>query len=170
MPLYQVQRNKMSKYRIGSAYDVHRLEKGNGFVIGGEYITCDFKTIAHSDGDVVYHALSEAIFGSLALGDLGKFFPPSDPSFKDMNSARILEFAKAKLEEKGYKISNVDVSIILERPKLKDHIDDMRKNVARVLDIDLDDVSIKAGTNEKLDSLGESRGVGAFASVLIYRL
>ena len=87
-----------------------------------------------------------------------------------MNSARILEFAKAKLEEKGYKISNVDVSIILEKPKLKDHIDDMRKNVARVLDIDLDDVSIKAGTNEKLDSLGESRGVGAFASVLIYRL
>ena len=173
MPLYQIQRYKVkmskSNLRVGVSYDVHRLEEGNGFILGGEKIDCEFKTIAHSDGDVVYHALGEAILGSLALGDLGTFFPPSDPQFKDMDSSKIILKAKEEIAKKGYEVSNVDVSIILEKPKIASKILAMRKNVCRLLDLDLEDVSIKCGTNERLDSLGKSEGIGAFATVLVIK-
>src|SRR5574344_225117 len=156
-------------FRIGSAYDVHRLEKGGYIVLAGIKIPCRYKTIAHSDGDVVFHALGEAFLGSLALGDLGKFFPPNDDKFLNMDSKDIILFVKEKLHEYNYSILNLDVSIILETPKLKDYILDMRKNTAEILELDMDQVSIKAGTNENLDSIGGSSGIAAFANVLIFK-
>jgi 2-C-methyl-D-erythritol 2,4-cyclodiphosphate synthase len=154
-------------FRIGSAYDVHRLEKGDFIILGGVKIACPYKTIAHSDGDVVIHALSEAILGALALGDLGTFFPDTDEKTKGMDSSLILALALKKAEEKGYRISNVDISVIAEAPHLASYILSIRKSLAVKLKTEIDNVSLKAGTNEGLDAIGQKKAIGAFASVLL---
>jgi len=159
----------MTNTRIGSAYDVHRLEKGDGIILGGVKIECDKKTIAHSDGDVVYHALGEAIMGSLALGDLGTFFPPEDDKYLNMNSIKIIDFCNEKLKENNFEICNVDVSIIVEKPKLKPYILIIRNSIKNALHINLEQVSVKAGTNEGLDAIGRDEAIGCFATVLIQR-
>jgi len=159
----------MTDIRIGSAYDVHRLVKGEGIILGGVFIECEYETVAHSDGDVLYHALGEAIFGSLALGDLGKYFPPEDDKYLNMDSQRIIDFAVEKLSDAGYEICNLDISVICEKPKLKSHISDMRNHVKDVLKLDLNQVSIKAGTNEGLDAIGRGEAIGCFATVLIQK-
>jgi len=159
----------MSHIRVGSAYDVHRLTKGEGIFLGGIFIKCEYETVAHSDGDVLYHALGEAIFGSLALGDLGTYFPPEDDEYLNMNSQRIIDFAMGKLSDLGYEICNLDVSVICEKPKIKSHILEMRNHVKDVMKLDLNQVSIKAGTNEGLDSIGRGEGIGCFATVLIQK-
>jgi len=160
----------MTDILIGSAYDVHRLVKGKGIVLGGVFIECEYETVAHSDGDVLYHALGEAIFGSLALGDLGKYFPPEDDKYLNMDSQRIIDFAMEKLSEAGYEICNLDVSVICEKPKLKPHILDVRNHLKDVMKLDLNQVSIKAGTNEGLDAIGRGEAIGCFATVLIQKL
>lgn len=160
---------KNSKVRIGSSYDVHRLKPGAFLLLGGIKIPFEYTEEAHSDGDVLYHALAEAIIGALALGDLGKFFPPDDANTKNMDSEKIVSFALGKMKEAKYKIGNVDVSIIAERPKLRPWIDQIRTNVAKALDTDIGNVSIKAGTNEGLDEIGKGNAVGAFATVLLFR-
>lgn len=157
-------------YRIGSSYDIHQLVEGGGFKLGGIYIKCPYKIIAHSDGDVVFHALSEAILGSLALGDLGKFFPPEDDKYLNMDSSKILLFTFDKLKEKGYEINNIDLSIILEKPKLKTYIDEIRINISKLLNIEFDQISLKAMTNEKMDSLGQNKAVSCFATILIKKI
>lgn len=156
-----------SAIRTGSAYDVHRLEKGDGLLLGGVKIPCEYKTVAHSDGDVLLHALSEAILGALAIGDLGTFFPPEDEKTAGMDSKKILGLALSKAKELGFEVYNVDLSLILERPKVKAYIPTIRENLAKCLGMDVKDISVKAGTNEGLDSLGQGEGVGCFCTLLL---
>lgn len=157
------------EYRIGSSYDVHAFknESEGSIIVGGVKIKCEYSLIAHSDGDVVFHALSEALLGSLALGDLGKYFPTNDPRFDNYDSSKILTYCYSLVKKEGYVINNVDVSIILESIKLKQFINQIQENIAKLLEIDVSQVSIKAMTNEGLDSLGQNKGISSFASVLI---
>jgi len=153
--------------RIGFASDIHRLVEGRKLILAGVHIPAPFGELAHSDGDVVYHAVAESILGALALGDLGKHFPDSDMKYKDMDSSIILSEVVKMMKEKNFKVGNIDISITLETPKLKDYIFDMRKNLAHYLGTDINNVSIKAGTNEKLDALGRGEAVKAEAIVLL---
>ena len=152
--------------RIGFASDIHKLVIARKFVLAGVAIPSKVGELAHSDGDVVYHAVSEAILGALALGDLGKHFLATD-EYKDIDSSFIVKKVVFMMLKKGYVVNNVDVSITLEKPKLKPYILDMRKNLAALLNIDVDDVSVKAGTNEGLDEIGQGKAVKAEAIVLL---
>lgn len=153
--------------RIGFASDIHRLVEGRKLLLGGVCVPSSFGELAHSDGDVVYHAVAESILGALALGDLGKFFPDTSDETLDMDSAIIMKQVVSMMFEKGYVVNNIDISITLEKPKLRNYIDEMRNNVAKLLQIDVDKVSIKAGTNEQLDSLGRGEAVKAESIVLL---
>ena len=152
--------------RIGFASDIHKLVIARKFVLAGVAIPSKVGELAHSDGDVVYHAVSEAILGALALGDLGKHFPATD-EYKDIDSSFIVKKVVFMMLKKGYVVNNVDVSITLEKPKLKPYILDMRKNLATLLNVDVDDVSVKAGTNEGLDEIGQGKAVKAEAIVFL---
>ena len=152
--------------RIGFASDIHELVSGRKLMLSGVCVPSPVGELAHSDGDVVYHAASEAILGALALGDLGKFFPGT-PEFKDIDSAIIVERVVKMMEEQQYEINNVDVSITLEKPKLAPFIDEMRNNLAKLLKTDIKNVSIKAGTNEGLDEIGQGKAVKAEAIVML---
>ena len=154
-------------YRIGFSSDIHRLVKNRKLILAGVIIPYDLGEDAHSDGDVVYHALAESILGALALGDLGKYFPPSDIAYKDMDSSLIVKKCLALMMEKGFSVNNVDISITLEKPKLKDYIIKMRENIATLLNLDIDLVSVKAGTNEKLDDLGANIAVKAESIIML---
>ena len=153
--------------RIGFASDIHQLVENRKLILAGVTIPFDKGEKAHSDGDVVYHALGESILGALALGDLGTFFPDNDDKYKDMDSSLIIKEIKKMMEEHNYIVNNVDISITLESPKLKPYILEMRKNIARLLDIELNQVSIKAGTNEKLDEIGKGNAVKAESIILL---
>lgn len=153
--------------RIGFASDIHQLVENRKLILAGVVIPFKKGEKAHSDGDVVYHALGESILGALALGDLGTHFPDSDPKYKDIDSSLLIKEIKKMMDERNYKVNNIDISITLEAPKLKPYILDMRKNIAALLDINLDQVSIKAGTNEKLDEIGKGNAVKAESIVLL---
>lgn len=153
--------------RIGFASDIHQLVENRKLILAGVTIPFNKGEKAHSDGDVVYHALGESILGALALGDLGTFFPDNDDKYKDMDSSLIIKEIKKMMDEQNYKVNNVDISITLESPKLKPYILEMRKNIARLLDIELNQVSIKAGTNEKLDEIGKGNAVKAESIILL---
>ena len=152
--------------RLGFASDIHRLVEGRKLMLSGVCVPSDVGELAHSDGDVVYHAASEAILGALALGDLGKFFPGT-PEFKDIDSAIIVKRVVGMMFDKGYEINNIDVSITLEKPKLRPFIVEMRQNLALLLNTSLDNVSIKAGTNEGIDEIGKGLAVKADAVVML---
>lgn len=153
--------------RIGFASDIHQLVENRKLILAGVTIPFNKGEKAHSDGDVVYHALGESILGALALDDLGTFFPDNDDKYKDMDSSLIIKEIKKMMDEQNYKVNNVDISITLESPKLKPYILEMRKNIARLLDIELNQVSIKAGTNEKLDEIGKGNAVKAESMILL---
>ena len=153
--------------RIGFASDIHRLVEGRKLVLAGVVVPAPFGELAHSDGDVVFHAVGESILGALALGDLGTHFPDNDDQYKNIDSAILINKIVEMMKNQGYEINNIDVSITLEKPKLKDFIFDMRKNLAKLLDTSVSNVSIKAGTNEKLDALGKGEAVKAEAIVLL---
>ena len=157
----------MEKYRIGFSVDIHQLSEGNGIYVGGIYIPCNKKSVAHSDGDCLLHAIAESILGALALGDLGKFFPPSDESIKGIASSKIVEFAVSKMFEQNYKINNIDCSIVLESPKLAKYMDEIKTNIAKLLFTDITNVSIKAGTNEKIGELGQGKAIQCFSTVML---
>ena len=157
-------RNNM---RIGFASDIHRLVEGRKLILAGVHVPAPFGELAHSDGDVVYHAVAESILGALALGDLGKHFPDSDMKYKDMDSSVILSEVVKMMKERRYKVVNIDVSITLEKPKLKDYINTMCYNLSNLLELDYLKTSVKAGTNEGLDSLGRGEAVKAEAIVLL---
>ena len=157
----------MEKYRIGFSVDIHQLSEGNGIYVGGIYIPCNKKSVAHSDGDCLLHAIAESILGALALGDLGKFFPPSDESIKAIASSKIAEFAVSKMFEQNYKINNIDCSIVLESPKLAKYMDEIKTNIAKLLFTDITNVSIKAGTNEKIGELGQGKAIQCFSMVML---
>ena len=153
--------------RIGFASDIHRLVVGRRLILSGVVIPFKLGEEAHSDGDVVYHAVAESILGALALGDLGKHFPDSSPKYKNIDSSIIVKEVVKMMKSKGCIINNIDVSITLEKPKLKDYIEAMRANLASLLETSIENVSIKAGTNERIDSLGRNEAVKAEAIVLL---
>lgn len=155
-------------YRIGHARDIHRLEDNNRpLVLGGAIIPSSKGPVSHSDGDCLFHAICESLLGALALGDLGTHFPDNDPRFKDIDSSILVKEVMKLIKEKGYSICNIDTSIILETPKLKPHILKMRENIALLLEVDLDQVSVNAQTNEKMGELGLGEAVEAFSTVLL---
>lgn len=159
----------MKDFRIGSGYDVHALGDGLRLVLGGVEIPHTKGCIAHSDGDVLVHALCDALLGAVAAGDIGLHFPDSDAAYKGVDSCILLERVCAIVEQKGYKIGNADCTIAMQRPKLRPYIDAMRERLAAVMSVDVDRVSVKATTTEKLGFEGEERGVSATAVVLVYK-
>jgi 2-C-methyl-D-erythritol 2,4-cyclodiphosphate synthase len=155
--------------RIGSGYDVHRFCPGDHVTLGGVKIPFDKGVDAHSDGDVVLHALSDAIYGALADGDIGQHFPPSEAAWKGLDSRIFLAHAAARAGLRGYKVANLDVTILAEAPKVAPHSQMMRENVALTLGIDVGQVGIKATTTEKLGPFGRGEGLAAEATVLLVR-
>lgn len=153
--------------RIGFAKDIHQLEEGDYLLLGGIKIPSKNRIIAHSDGDVVLHAVSESLLGSLSLGDLGTYFPPEDEKYKNYSSIEILKFCYELVKKQGYKINNLDISIELENTKLKPYILDMRKSISKILDININQVSIKAMTNEKMDATGSGKAIVAYCVCLV---
>ncbi|MGM9874111.1 MAG: 2-C-methyl-D-erythritol 2,4-cyclodiphosphate synthase [Bacilli bacterium] len=154
-------------FRVGFAKDIHRLVKGRPLILGGVTIPFELGEDAHSDGDVVYHSLSEAMLGSLALGDLGTFYPTDDDKYLNIDSSYFVKGCYKKVLDKGYSIVNIDISINLEKPKLKPYLQNMRENISSLLEIDIKNISIKAMTNEKLDSVGENKAVESYCYLLI---
>lgn len=154
-------------YRIGNGYDVHALAEGESLWLGGIKIEHEKGTIAHSDGDVLIHAICDALLGALALGDIGKHFPDTSSEFKNIDSKILLKKCSELIVSKGYSIVNIDSTICAQRPKLKDHIEGMRKCLANVLDIDYDQISVKATTTEKLGFVGREEGISSYAVVLL---
>ncbi|MBQ5693033.1 MAG: 2-C-methyl-D-erythritol 2,4-cyclodiphosphate synthase [Alistipes sp.] len=156
-------------FRIGHGYDVHALGEGLRLVLGGVEIPHIKGCIAHSDGDVLIHAICDAILGAAALGDIGKHFPDTSAEFKGIDSRVLLRRVVALVEQKGYKISNIDSTIAMQRPKLRPHIDSMREQIALCVGLSVESVSVKATTTEHLGFEGEELGVSATAVVLIYK-
>ncbi|NCT68582.1 MAG: 2-C-methyl-D-erythritol 2,4-cyclodiphosphate synthase [Rhodanobacteraceae bacterium] len=155
--------------RIGQGIDVHAFGPGDHVVLAGVHIPHEQGLLAHSDGDVVIHALCDALLGALALGDIGHHFPPSDPRWKDVNSRHLLLHCTALMIERGYELANADLTVVCERPKLAPHVETMRHNLAADLGCTVGDVSVKATTSEKLGFTGRGEGIAAFAVVLLQR-
>src|SRR5439155_4224103 len=153
--------------RAGTGYDLHRLVEGRPLVIGGVTIPSDRGALGHSDADVVCHAITDAILGAACLGDIGRHFPDSDPRWKNASSLDLLRRAVGLAGEQRLEVGNVDVTVILEGPKIKDHVDAMRANVAAAIGIDLDRVSIKGKTNEGVDAIGRGEAIAAHAIALV---
>lgn len=153
--------------RIGHGYDVHRLTENRKLILGGVEIEFEKGLLGHSDADVLLHAISDALLGAAAMGDIGKLFPDNDDRFLGADSRKLLEEVVLKLYEKGYRIVNIDSTVIAQRPKLSPYIDSMRKNIAESCSLDIEDVSVKATTEEKMGFTGEGMGISAHAVVLI---
>lgn len=153
--------------RIGHGYDVHRLTEDRRLVIGGVEIPYEKGLLGHSDADVLTHALMDAMLGAAALGDIGKLFPDSDDAFLGADSIELLKEVRRVLAEKGFALSNADCTVIAQRPKLAPYIDDMRAVIADALETEIDRISIKATTEEKLGFTGDGSGIAAHAVVLI---
>jgi len=154
-------------YRIGFSKDIHRLVEGRKLILAGIAIPSPVGELAHSDGDVVFHAASEAVLGALALGDLGKYFPPNDPKIEGIDSAIIVKKVVSFMKEKNYSLANIDIHVLLETPKLASYIEKMRKNTAELFETSIENVSITAGTNEQLGEVGRKEAVEASAIVLL---
>lgn len=153
--------------RIGQGWDIHRLQAGRNLVLGGVIVPSELGESGHSDGDVLYHAIVDALLGSIAAGDIGQHFPPSDKRWKDAPSNIFVEKAVRLLAESGWRIVNVDTTVILEQPKLAPHLDAIRASVARVLGIAVEAVSVKAKTHEGVDAAGRLEAIEAQATVLV---
>ncbi len=159
----------MTDLRIGSGYDVHQLAQGRELWLGGVLIPHEKGLLGHSDADVLLHAITDAILGALAMGDIGMHFPDTDPRWKGADSKVLLKEVVAKVNAAGWRIGNVDSTVVMERPKLRPHIDTMRAAIAPLLGIPVDSVSVKATTNEKMGFAGREEGVLAQAVVLMVR-
>lgn len=159
----------MKDIRIGHGYDVHALAEGLRLVIGGVEIEHAKGCVAHSDGDVAIHAICDAMLGALAMGDIGKLFPDTSAEFKGIDSKILLRRVCDVVTENGYKVSNVDCTIAMQRPKLRPHIDTMRSTLAAVMGLDVDRVSVKATTTERLGFEGREEGVSVHSVVLLYK-
>jgi 2-C-methyl-D-erythritol 2,4-cyclodiphosphate synthase len=154
-------------FRIGNGYDVHALAEGETLWLGGIQLTHEKGTIAHSDGDVLIHAICDALLGALALGDIGQHFPDTDPAFKNIDSKLLLVKCNQLIEQNGYQIVNIDSTICAQRPKLKPHIPEMTACLSELLNIKKQQVSIKATTTEKLGFVGREEGISSYAVVLL---
>ncbi len=156
--------------RVGIGYDIHAFDPARVLVLAGLKIPGVWGLRGHSDADVVLHAIGDALLGAVALGDLGDHFPPGDPEWKDAPSATILAEILAKVEARGYRPTNLDVTVIAERPKIQPHRERMRERIAALLGLALEDVSLKATTNEGLGALGRAEGIAAVAVVGVERV
>ena len=159
----------MTNLRIGHGYDVHRLKTGRALILGGVTIPYDLGLDGHSDADVLTHAIMDALLGAAAAGDIGKLFPDNDEAFRGISSLELLRRVKLHLAEKNYKIVNVDATIVAQAPKLSPYREMMRENLAKVMEVDVDQVSVKATTEEHLGFTGSGEGIAAHAVCLIER-
>ena len=157
----------MTSIRIGYGVDVHRLDSGIPLFIGGLEIPSEIGAVGHSDADVLLHAICDALFGAANRRDIGYHFSDTDPKFKGIDSKILLEEVMVLIEAKGYSVVNIDTTVILERPKLNPHIPEMQEVISKILKVELDAVSIKATTHEKVDSFGEGNAIKAYAACLI---
>ena len=157
-------------YRIGQGYDLHRLTEGRKLILGGVEIPHKTGLLGHSDADVLVHAIMDALLGALALGDIGKHFPPSDQQYKGISSILLLEHVKNLIEQNGYKIVNIDSTIVAEQPKMISYIDKMRQNIAKALSVGVDRISVKATTTEGLMPEGEELAISSQAVCLLEKL
>ena len=153
--------------RIGHGYDVHKLVEGRDLILGGVKIPYEKGLLGHSDADVLLHAVSDALLGAAGLGDIGVHFPDTDPQYKGADSLLLLQTVGQKVKAQGYRISNIDVTMIAQRPKLKDYIPQMVRNIARVLELEPSRVNVKATTEEKLGFTGEGLGMSCHAVCLL---
>ncbi|HIK54687.1 MAG TPA: 2-C-methyl-D-erythritol 2,4-cyclodiphosphate synthase [Synechococcales cyanobacterium M55_K2018_004] len=155
------------KIRIGNGYDIHRLVSDRPLILGGVKLEHELGLLGHSDADVLTHAIMDALLGALSLGDIGHYFPPTDPQWAGADSLKLLAQVDQLIRSKGWQISNLDTVIVAERPKLKPHIQAMRDRLAAVLQLDPDQIGIKATTNEKLGPVGREEGIAAYAVALL---
>lgn len=155
--------------RVGNGYDIHRLGEGRRLILGGVEIPHSLGLVGHSDADVLTHAIMDAMLGALSLGDIGLYFPPSDPKWKGVDSLRLLEQVHEMTKARSWSISNIDSVIVAEKPKLKPHIEAMRGKLATTLQVNPDQIGVKATTNEKLDAVGQEAGIAAYAVVLLIK-
>lgn len=158
----------MQKFRVGFGFDVHQLKDGHPFWLAGIQVPHFQGAFGHSDADVVIHAICDALLGAAALGDIGKHFPDTDSQFKGIDSKILLKKVVELLALKSYEIGNIDVTLVLEKPKIKPFIEQMQNTLAQVMSIKVDQISLKATTNEKMGYIGREEGVAAHAVALIY--
>lgn len=156
--------------RIGSSIDIHRLVENKKLILGGVEVPSSKGCLAHSDGDVLIHAIVDALIGALGLGDIGEHFSDKDPKYQNISSTYFLKEVKKMLEKEGYEILNIDSLIILETPRLKDYKNKMKENIAKILEIDSSKVNVKAGTNEGIGEIGRGEAIEAYATVLIRKV
>lgn len=160
----------MTKLRVGHGYDVHRLTEGRALILGGVTVPFDQGLLGHSDADVLTHAVMDALLGAAALGDIGKLFPDSDAAYAGADSIALLERVTALLREHGWQVGNVDATVVAQAPKLAPYVPDMRRRLAEAMGLDVDCVSVKATTEERLGFTGSGEGMAAHAVALIERL
>lgn len=160
----------MTKLRVGHGYDVHRLVEGRALILGGVTVPFDRGLLGHSDADVLTHAVMDALLGAAALGDIGKLFPDSDAAYAGADSIALLERVTALLRERGWQVGNVDATVVAQTPKLAPYIPEMRRRLAEAMGLDVDCVSVKATTEERLGFTGSGEGMAAHAVALIERL
>ena len=153
--------------RIGHGYDVHKLVEGRDLILGGVKIEHTMGLLGHSDADVLLHAVSDALLGAAGLGDIGKHFPDTDPQYKGADSLKLLEIVAQKVAEAGYRVSNIDVTMIAQRPKLRPHIETMERNIAAAVGVDVSRVNVKATTEERLGFTGAEEGMSCHAVCLL---
>lgn len=159
----------MSHMRIGHGYDVHRLVEGRKLILGGVDVPYAKGLLGHSDADVLLHAISDAILGAIGEGDIGRHFPDTDPAYKGADSIKLLQHVMGLADAKGYRVGNVDATIVAQRPKLAPFIEQMRQNIARALATDEDRVNVKATTTEELGFAGRGEGIAAYGVALLER-
>jgi len=155
--------------RIGHGYDVHRFAEGDSITLGGVRIPHRFGLLAHSDGDVLLHALSDALLGAAALGDIGRHFPDTDPRFKGADSRALLRHVVGLIHAQGYRVGNVDATIVAQAPKMAPHIEQMRALIAADLQVEVEEVNVKATTTEKLGFTGREEGIAVHAVALLVK-
>ena len=160
----------MTKLRVGHGYDVHRLVEGRALILGGVTVPFDRGLLGHSDADALTHAVMDALLGAAALGDIGKLFPDSDAAYAGADSIALLERVTALLREHGWQVGNVDATVVAQAPKLAPYIPEMRRRLAEAMGLDVDCVSVKATTEERLGFTGSGEGMAAHAVALIERL
>ena len=153
--------------RIGHGYDVHKLVEGRDLILGGVRIDHTLGLLGHSDADVLLHAVSDALLGAAGLGDIGKHFPDTDPQYKGADSLKLLEIVAQKVREAGYRVSNIDVTMIAQKPKLRPHIEKMERNIADAVGVDVHRINVKATTEETLGFTGEELGMACHAVCLL---
>ena len=157
------------KCKVGFGYDVHQLEKGYQLIIGGLKIPFEKGSVGHSDADVLIHAIMDAMLGAAGLGDIGYHFPDTDSKYKGADSKELLKQTLALLKEKGFEVGNIDATVSLQKPKISDHIPKMQEILSEIIQIPVEDISVKATTTEKLGFVGEGKGIAAQAVVLIHK-